>query len=117
MRQILIIFPLTSPPRQVRNEALQKVAALLRQAKFVTANIGELGSALAARCVDSNKNLSAESLRICGELGGALGPHCRAHLRTVVPGLLSALADSKVPAARGGEGVTEGGETHDGECW
>ncbi|KAF0310307.1 Cytoskeleton-associated protein 5 [Amphibalanus amphitrite] len=63
--------------------------------KFVTANIGELGSALAARCVDSNKNLAAESLRICGELGGALGPHCRAHLKTVVPGLLTALADSK----------------------
>ncbi|XP_043214122.1 cytoskeleton-associated protein 5-A-like isoform X2 [Amphibalanus amphitrite] len=80
---------------KVRNEALQKVAALLRQAKFVTANIGELGSALAARCVDSNKNLAAESLRICGELGGALGPHCRAHLKTVVPGLLTALADSK----------------------
>ena len=68
----------------------------------MTANIGELGSALAARCVDSNKNLAAESLRICGVLGGALGPHCRAHLRTVVPGLLSALADSKVRAGRGG---------------
>ncbi|XP_037087768.1 LOW QUALITY PROTEIN: protein mini spindles-like [Pollicipes pollicipes] len=80
---------------KVRNEALQKVAEILREAKFVTPNIGELGAALAARCVDSNKNLSAESVRVCGCLGTALGPHCRAHIRTVVPGLLSALGDNK----------------------
>ena len=93
----------------MRNEALQKVAALLRQAKFVTANIGELGSALAARCVDSNKNLAAESLRICAELGGALGPHCRAHLRAMVPGLLAALADSKVTEWETARGQGMGG--------
>lgn len=79
----------------VRNEALEKVSTDLREAQFVTASIGELGATLAARCTDSNKNLAAESLRICSALGTVLGPHCRAHLRTVVPGLLAALGDSK----------------------
>lgn len=42
---------------KVRNEALQKVTEILKEAKFITANLGELPEALKARLSESNKNL------------------------------------------------------------
>lgn len=42
---------------KVRGEALQKVATILSEAKFVTGNLGPLPEALKARLSESNKNL------------------------------------------------------------
>ena len=42
---------------KVRNEALQKLTAILNDAKFITPHIGALPDALVARLTDANKNL------------------------------------------------------------
>ena len=42
---------------KVRSEGLQKVTEILKEAKFVTANIGGLPEAIKARLSESNKNL------------------------------------------------------------
>lgn len=54
---------------KVRNEALQKVTEILKEAKFITANLGELPEALKARLSESNKNL------VC-----YMWPHTHTHL-------------------------------------
>ena len=45
---------------KVRNEALQKVMAILNEAKFITPNIPSLPEALKLRLGDSNKILVGE---------------------------------------------------------
>lgn len=42
---------------KVRSEALQKVVAIINEAKFITADIGSLPEALKPRITDSNKIL------------------------------------------------------------
>ena len=42
---------------KIRNENIQKVIAILNEAKFITANIGALPEALKLRLADSNKIL------------------------------------------------------------
>ena len=42
---------------KVRSEGLQKVTDILKEAKFITANIGGLPEAIKARLSESNKNL------------------------------------------------------------
>ena len=42
---------------KVRNESIQKVITILNEAKFITANIGQLPDALKLRLADSNKIL------------------------------------------------------------
>lgn len=81
---------------QVRNEALQKVSNILSEAKFIKGDIGELPTALCARMNDTNKNLALEAIRLTASLATALGPHCKPHTRNIVPGMLTALGDSKV---------------------
>ena len=81
---------------KVRSEALDKVASIISSAKFVTANLGDLPSALKARVIDSNKNLAAQALTICKNLAEALGPYCKQHVRSIIPGVLQALGDNKV---------------------
>lgn len=52
-----LITMMTDKNWKVRNEALQKVTEILKEAKFITANLGELPEALKARLSESNKNL------------------------------------------------------------
>ncbi|KAL8599784.1 hypothetical protein ACOMHN_052297 [Nucella lapillus] len=80
---------------KVRNEGLQKVTNILKEAKFLTANIGGLPEAIKARLSESNKNLQMASINICSMLATAMGPHCKQHVRVLVPGLISCLSDSK----------------------
>ncbi|XP_071537701.1 cytoskeleton-associated protein 5 isoform X2 [Panulirus ornatus] len=80
---------------KVRNEALQKVANIISEAKFIKGDIGELPTSLCARMNDTNKNLALEALRITASLAVSLGPHCKPHTRNIVPGMLTALGDSK----------------------
>ncbi|XP_054929937.1 cytoskeleton-associated protein 5 isoform X1 [Dermacentor andersoni] len=80
---------------KVRQEALQKLAAIVDQAKFICPELGDLPASLRARLLDSNKNLAIQALNICQCLGVALGPHCGPYVRTLAPGMFVALGDSK----------------------
>lgn len=80
---------------KVRHEGLQKLAAIVDQAKFICPELGDLPPALRARLLDSNKNLAIQALSICQSLGAALGPHCGHYVRVLAPGLFVALGDSK----------------------
>ncbi|KAH7968652.1 hypothetical protein HPB52_010508 [Rhipicephalus sanguineus] len=81
---------------KVRQEALQKLAAIVDQAKFICPELGDLPGSLRARLLDSNKNLAIQALNICQCLGAALGPHCGPYVRTLAPGMFAALGDSKL---------------------
>ncbi|XP_041367175.1 cytoskeleton-associated protein 5-like isoform X2 [Gigantopelta aegis] len=80
---------------KVRGEALQKVVAILNEAKFITPNLGELPAAIKQRLADANKILVTTTIGICQTLAKALGPHCKAHIRVIGPGLISCMGDSK----------------------
>ncbi|XP_077499940.1 cytoskeleton-associated protein 5-like isoform X2 [Amblyomma americanum] len=80
---------------KVRQDALQKLAAIVDQAKFICPKLGDLPGALRARLLDSNKNLAIQALNICQSLGAALGPHCGPYVRTLANGMFTALGDSK----------------------
>lgn len=80
---------------KVRHEGLQKLAAIVDQARFICPELGDLPPALRARLLDSNKNLAVQALSICQSLGAALGPHCGHYVRVLAPGLFVALGDSK----------------------
>ncbi|KAL3171510.1 hypothetical protein MRX96_013714 [Rhipicephalus microplus] len=80
---------------KVRQEALQQLAAIVGQAKFICPELGDLPGTLRAQLLDSNKNLAIKALNICQCLGAALGPHCGPYVRTLAPGMFAALGDSK----------------------
>ncbi|XP_011648021.1 protein mini spindles isoform X1 [Pogonomyrmex barbatus] len=80
---------------KVRNEALQKVNTLLAEAKFIKPNIGDLPQGLALRLVDSNSKIAQAALGICEMLATAIGPPVKQHVRTLFPGFLQCLGDSK----------------------
>jgi cytoskeleton-associated protein 5 len=81
---------------QVRNEALQKLTNILNDTKLVTNNLGELPPVLAQRLVDSNSKIAAAAIVFCQTLGNAMGMQCKLHVRTLFPGMLQGLGDSKV---------------------
>ena len=97
---VLIINRLATLISQVRNEALQKVAIILSDAKFITPQLGELPSALAARISDSNSHLVQQSLVIGQTLAVAMDPNCKQHVRVLLPGFLQALSVNKVQFLR-----------------
>jgi cytoskeleton-associated protein 5 len=72
------------------------VRDVISRAKFITPNLGELPTALKARCADVNKVLMAEALNICKLLAEAMGPKCRQHSRVFIPTIFGAFGDSKV---------------------
>ncbi|XP_078670183.1 cytoskeleton-associated protein 5-like isoform X1 [Branchiostoma floridae x Branchiostoma belcheri] len=80
---------------KVRKEALEKVSAILEEAKFITPSLGDLPSALKARLGDSNKILVMNTLTICTTIATAMGPNIRQHVSVIGPGILQTLADSK----------------------
>ncbi|XP_066276419.1 cytoskeleton-associated protein 5-like isoform X5 [Branchiostoma lanceolatum] len=80
---------------KVRKEALEKVSAILEEAKFITPSLGDLPSALKARLGDSNKILVMSTLSICTTIATAMGPNIRQHVNIFGPGILQTLADSK----------------------
>lgn len=77
----------------MRIEALRTIESLLKKAEYVdTAQLGELPSALAALMTDSNTVIVREALAIGQSLAVSIGPKCRRHLRTLLPGFLQALS-------------------------
>jgi cytoskeleton-associated protein 5 len=64
--------------------------------KLVTNNLGELPNVLAHRVVDSNSKIAAAAIAICQLLGNAMGMQSKLHVRTLFPGMLQGMGDSKV---------------------
>lgn len=81
---------------QTRAEAVQKLQNMVNETKFITGNLGEAPTELAARLMDSNSKIAASTLALCQSLGTAMGPACKQHVRTFFPGFLQGLGDSKV---------------------
>ncbi|XP_048511351.1 protein mini spindles isoform X1 [Athalia rosae] len=80
---------------KVRNEGLQKINTILNDAKFIKGSIGELPQGLALRLVDSNSKIAQSTLGVCQTLATAMGSPAKQHIRTLFPGFLQCLGDSK----------------------
>ena len=71
------------------------MTSILNDAKFITPQLGELPCALAGRMSDSNTNLVQAALTIGQTLATSMGPSCKQHVRTLLPGFLQALSVNK----------------------
>ena len=80
---------------KVRNEGLQKIANILNDLKFIKSTIGDLPQWLAPRLVDSNSKIAQTALGVCELLATAMGPPIKQHIRTLFPGFIQCLGDSK----------------------
>ncbi|KAM7396138.1 hypothetical protein PAMP_019206 [Pampus punctatissimus] len=80
---------------KIRKEGLDEVAAIISEAKFITANVGELPLALKGRLSDSNKILVQQSLTILQQLATAMGPGLKQHVKTLGIPVITVLGDSK----------------------
>lgn len=80
---------------KVRNEALDKVKAIITNSSPIKPSLGELPPALVARLLDSNSKLAQTALNICEALATAMGPKCKQHVRTFFPAFFQALGDNK----------------------
>ncbi|KAK3102168.1 hypothetical protein FSP39_009299 [Pinctada imbricata] len=81
---------------KIRKEGLEKVVAILNEAKFITGKLGGLPEAIKVRLGDTNKILAGMAIGICSTLGTNLGPHCKQHIKTIGPALILCMGDSKV---------------------
>ncbi|CAD6995897.1 unnamed protein product [Ceratitis capitata] len=84
---------------KTRNEGLNKLQAIISDAKLIKPTIGDLAPALALRLFDSNAKIAQTAMSICEQMANAMGSGCKNHVRTLFPGFLHALGDNK-PAVR-----------------
>uniref|UniRef100_A0A669BND6 Cytoskeleton associated protein 5 n=1 Tax=Oreochromis niloticus TaxID=8128 RepID=A0A669BND6_ORENI len=80
---------------KIRKEGLDEVAAIISDAKFIMANIGELPLALKGRLSDSNKILVQQTLSILQQLATAMGPGLKQHVKALGIPIITVLGDSK----------------------
>ncbi|XP_078139030.1 cytoskeleton-associated protein 5 isoform X2 [Centroberyx gerrardi] len=80
---------------KIRKEGLDEVTAIISEAKFITANIGELPLALKGRLTDSNKILVQQTLSILQQLATAMGPGLKQHIKSLGIPIITVLGDSK----------------------
>ncbi|XP_017297361.1 cytoskeleton-associated protein 5 isoform X2 [Kryptolebias marmoratus] len=80
---------------KIRKEGLDETAAVISEAKFITANIGELPLALKGRLGDSNKILVQQTLSILQQLAAAMGPGLKQHVKALGFPIITVLGDSK----------------------
>uniref|UniRef100_A0A8C5I3L6 TOG domain-containing protein n=1 Tax=Gouania willdenowi TaxID=441366 RepID=A0A8C5I3L6_GOUWI len=80
---------------KIRKEGLDEAAAIISEAKFITANIGELPLALKGRLSDSNKILVQQTLTILQQLATAMGPGLKQHVKSLGMPIITVLGDSK----------------------
>ncbi|XP_030282809.1 cytoskeleton-associated protein 5 isoform X2 [Sparus aurata] len=81
---------------KIRKEGLDETAAIISEAKFITANIGgELPLALKGRLGDSNKILVQQTLTILQQLATAMGPGLKQHVKALGISIVTVLGDSK----------------------
>ncbi|XP_072242822.1 cytoskeleton-associated protein 5 isoform X2 [Leuresthes tenuis] len=81
---------------KIRKEGLDEAAAIISEAKFITANIGELPLALKGRLSDSNKILVQQTLTILQQLATAMGPGLKQHIKALGIPIITVLGDSKL---------------------
>ncbi|XP_072291892.1 cytoskeleton-associated protein 5 isoform X2 [Eucyclogobius newberryi] len=81
---------------KIRKEGLDETAAIISEAKFITANIGDLPLALKGRLSDSNKILVQQTLSILQQLATAMGPGLKQHVKALGFPIITVLGDSKV---------------------
>uniref|UniRef100_A0A3P8X5N1 Cytoskeleton associated protein 5 n=1 Tax=Cynoglossus semilaevis TaxID=244447 RepID=A0A3P8X5N1_CYNSE len=80
---------------KIRKEGLDEAAAIISEAKFITANIGELPLALKGRLGDSNKILVQQTLTILQQLATAMGGGLKQHVKALGFPVITVLGDSK----------------------
>uniref|UniRef100_A0A8C1WNV6 Cytoskeleton associated protein 5 n=1 Tax=Cyprinus carpio TaxID=7962 RepID=A0A8C1WNV6_CYPCA len=80
---------------KIRKEGLDEVAAVISEAKFIQASIGELPMALKGRLGDSNKLLVQQTLNILQQIATAMGPSLKQHVRNLGIPVVTVLGDSK----------------------
>ncbi|XP_047658144.1 cytoskeleton-associated protein 5 isoform X2 [Tachysurus fulvidraco] len=80
---------------KIRKEGLDEVAAVISEAKFIQANIGELPMALKGRLGDSNKLLVQQTLTILQQIATAMGPALKQHVKNLGFAIITVLGDSK----------------------
>ncbi|XP_068168966.1 cytoskeleton-associated protein 5 isoform X2 [Antennarius striatus] len=80
---------------KIRKEGLDETAAIISEAKFITANVGELPLALKGRLSDSNKILVQQTLTILQQLATAMGPGLKQHVKALGIPVITVLGDSK----------------------
>ena len=90
-----LLLELADKNWQVRNEGLQKIHAIITEARLIKSTIGELPRGLAPRLVDSNTRIAQTTLGICETLATAMGPPIKQHIRALFPGFVQCLGDSK----------------------
>ncbi|XP_067356900.1 cytoskeleton-associated protein 5 isoform X3 [Channa argus] len=81
---------------KIRKEGLDEAAAIISEAKFITANIGELPLTLKGRLNDSNKILVQQTLTILQQLATAMGPGLKQHVKVLGFPVITVLGDSKL---------------------
>ncbi|KAM4572719.1 cytoskeleton-associated protein 5 isoform 3-T3 [Odontesthes bonariensis] len=81
---------------KTRRDGLNEAAAIISEAKLITANIGELPLALKSRLGDSNKNLVQQTLTILQQLATAMGPGLKQHIKSLGIPIITVLGDSKL---------------------
>ncbi|XP_039663867.1 cytoskeleton-associated protein 5 isoform X3 [Perca fluviatilis] len=80
---------------KIRKEGLDEAAAIISEAKFITANIGDLPMALKGRLGDSNKILVQQALTLLQQLSTAMGPGLKQHVKALGIPIVTVLGDSK----------------------
>ena len=91
-----VIAELSDSQWKVRAKALQDVAAILNEAKFIKPSLGDLPTALALRLKkDSNKILVTQTLNICTTIATAMGPNVKRHVQTLGAEILGCCGDAK----------------------
>uniref|UniRef100_A0A3B4WQQ0 Cytoskeleton associated protein 5 n=1 Tax=Seriola lalandi dorsalis TaxID=1841481 RepID=A0A3B4WQQ0_SERLL len=80
---------------KIRKEGLDEAAAIISDAKFITANIGDLPLTLKGRLSDSNKILVQQTLTILQQLATAMGPGLKHHVKALGIPIITVLGDSK----------------------
>ncbi|KAK9517304.1 hypothetical protein VZT92_025187 [Zoarces viviparus] len=80
---------------KIRKEGLDETAAIISEAKLITANIGDLPLALKARLSDSNKILVQQTLAILQQMSTPMGPALKQHVKSLGFPVITVLGDSK----------------------
>ncbi|XP_031724017.1 cytoskeleton-associated protein 5 isoform X2 [Anarrhichthys ocellatus] len=80
---------------KIRKEGLDETAAIISEAKLITANIGDLPLALKARLSDSNKILVQQTLAILQQMSTPMGPGLKQHVKALGFPVITVLGDSK----------------------
>ncbi len=78
-----------------RQAGLERLDQILKENKFIVANLNELPATLNKRLTDTNKILSQNSLKLCEKLAEAMGANGKKYCGQLASGMIQALSDNK----------------------